>query len=82
MAGQSPESRTVYVGSRTLHNHGASIVISIPKKELREELGVEVADHAGETATASLDDSGEYTVDLGRLVEEANEKNKVRIDAD
>ena len=60
MASDTP----AFVGTRSVRKSGDSHTVSLPKKELREQLDTDPEEIEGENVVVVLDDDGKMTVDL------------------
>jgi len=62
-------SETVFAGLRSVQRQGNSLVIATPKRELRDELGVDVEEIDGECVRVSMDADGNLSADLSSLLD-------------
>jgi len=64
MSESERKGRIVHAGLRTLTKHGDSVGVTLPKREAREVLDVDLDDVEGESVPVRLRDNGQVEVDL------------------
>lgn len=65
----SENTKLISAGCRTIQESGDSIVIALPKRDLRNNLDVDPEEIVGETVTYGLDESGRFEADMSRLAD-------------